>query len=391
MGQRKVWFVLAAVVIVAALGGFWIKRTGLRLPIGRSEPKADSLLNIPLDQTAAARQEFVLAYRKTRGRQAKALYEQFLPLIGANGLRLALETAKPFCHVEGHELGKLIYRKLRDVGQSLESCADACSSGCMHGVLMQFFTDTSAGGSTHNQQAEAQHSAPDSFAHQHSAQVTIADVARKIPTFCDSPEWKRTYGLGDCAHGVGHAAMFLSNYNAAAGMDLCDRFQSYPLRYYCATGGYMEYWVNPKSGLDSFRHGGFYPCESTHYPAACFKYLMPNTVRMHYAKGGTLETLASQCAALTQKYRLGCFHGIGFAHRAGIERGKYTLANVCGFGSREDQTMCLEGAMDQLGKFNVFVSPARCSSLADWRREVCQTVAARTKYDTARSFALFQR
>jgi len=376
VATRKAWFLVAAALVVGGLGGFLVRRVVLPQP-STVQPTPDSLLNIPLDQTVLAREEFLVAYRNLTQGHAGPLYEQFLPRIGANGIRRAIETAKPYCHEEAHDLGKLIFTKLRDVGESLESCADSCSSGCMHGVLMQFFADTGSTGSA--------------TAHQHSAQLTAAEVARKIPTFCEGATWKRMYGPGDCAHGVGHAAMFLSNYDIPAGIALCDRFPSYPLRYYCATGAYMEYWINPKFRLNYFSHGPLYPCDKARYPAACFKYILGNTTRWHYAKGGTLETLANQCTALIDKYRLGCFHGIGFSHRDRIQRGKQTLAEVCGIGSREDQTMCLEGAMDQLGKFNAFVSPDRCSSLPDWRRQVCQAGAARKKYDMDRSFALFQR
>jgi hypothetical protein len=185
--------------------------------------------------------------------------------------------------------------------------------------------------------------------------------------------------------------MFLSNYDIRAGIDLCERFPTYPLRYYCATGAYMEYRGSPGSRLDYWNHGGLYPCEKARYPAACFRYVLTQTIRWYYVQGGTLETLERQCAGFSEKYRLGCFHGIGFAHMLQVARGRKTLGEVCGFGSREDQTVCLEGTMDRLGQFNPTVDPERCGSLTDWRREVCQAAAARKKYDMEKSFALYQR
>jgi hypothetical protein len=153
----------------------------------------------------------------------------------------------------------------------------------------------------------------------------------------------------------------------------------------------MEYRGNPQSRLDLWNHGGLHPCDKVRYPAACFRYIMTETIRWYYAQGGTLEALARQCAGLSEKYRLGCFHGIGFAHMIQVARGRRTLAEVCRFGSREDQTVCLEGTMDRLGRFNPTVDAERCGSLTDWRREVCQTAASRKKYDMDKSFALYQR
>ena len=153
----------------------------------------------------------------------------------------------------------------------------------------------------------------------------------------------------------------------------------------------MEYRIQPRFQLEYWQHGPLYPCETSRYPAACFRYVLGSSMRWHYAQGGTIETLASKCSALRGKFRLGCFHGLGFAHVQQIQRGQRTLAEVCGFGSKDDQTVCLEGAMETLGEFNTMVPRERCESLTDWRREVCRAAAARKKYDLDKSFALYQR
>ncbi len=369
------WLFVAGALLLAAAGVLWVRGTQPQSALRGTPPAPDSLLNIPLDRTVAARQQFVQAYRAADRLHAGTLYEQFLPRIGANGLREGIKTAYPNCHDEAHDLGKVIFAKLRDVGASLESCADACASGCMHGVLMQFFTDGRP---------------MDGMSHQHSAQLTAADIGGRIPTFCDQPELTRMYSPGDCAHGVGHAVMFLSKYDIPAGIGLCERFPSYALRYYCASGAYMEYRLN-RSRADYTKHGGLYPCDSALYPAACFRYVMTNTIQWHYARGGTLQSLQQQCATLSGKYRLGCFHGIGNAHVGHVSTGRMTMADVCGFGSRDDQTVCVEGVMERLGKFRPAVASERCGALTDWRQGVCQAAASRKMYDMDKSFALYQR
>ena len=383
--MRRKWLFIAAAagVIVGGAGTMLVRgmrgqpRLSVQQPVAESSPQAlDSLLNIPLERTTLARQEFLQAYRGGRRRNTRELYERFLPRIGANGLRQVIESEAPFCHVEGHDLGKLIFSNLRDVGASLESCADACTSGCMHGVLMQFFTtDTSTASSEHH----------------HSAQLTAADVAPRIPTFCETSAVTSMYRPGDCAHGVGHAVMFLSSYDVSAGIALCERFRTYALRYYCASGVYMEQRTQPQSQLDYLRHGALYPCGQAAYPAACFRYAMLNTIRWHYARKGTLEALQSACATLGDKYRLGCFHGIGFAHFRHVSGGKKSLAEVCGAGTRDDQTVCVEGAVERIGRFTPVVAAERCGSLSDWRRKVCERAASEKMYDMNKSFALYQR
>ncbi len=375
MTNGRGWLIAAAGVLLAVAAAFSVRRTGVQ-PVTRSQaPAPDRLLNIPIEQTVLARQEFVKAYRTTDRIHAGALYEQYLPRIGANGLYEGIRTVRPGCHDEAHDLGRLIFSKLRDVGASLESCADACGSGCMHGVLMQFFT---------------QGRAMDSSSHHHSAQLTAADVAGQIPTFCESRALTRMYLPGDCAHGVGHAVMFLSKYDIPGAIDLCERFPSYPLRYYCATGAYMEYRL-VRAPTEYPIHGGFYPCDTARYPAACFRNMMTTTMRSHYAKGGSFRALQEQCAALGGKYRLGCFHGIGQALVGFVARGRKTVAQICEYGSRDDQTMCVEGAMERLGKFAPAVAAERCQPLPHWLRRVCQAAASRKMYDLNKSFAMYQR
>jgi hypothetical protein len=371
------WLLVAVALMLAGAAMLWVRRSGSEQEVRQPEIAADSLLNIPLERTVSARQEFLAAYRIADGRHARALYEEYLPRIGANGLREEIRIAHPSCHDEGHDLGKVIFARLRDVGASLESCSDACASGCMHGVLMQFFTDSGSPGASVR-------------AHHHSSQLTTADVAGRIPTICETQALARMYRPGDCAHGVGHAVMFLSNYDIPKGIDLCERFPSYALRYYCATGAYMEYRIT-KTPTDYSSHGPLYPCDTALYPAACFRYVMTNSIREQYARGATLETLQRQCAGLRGKYRLGCFHGIGNAHVGIIGLGQKTLALVCGFGTREDQTVCVDGAIERLGKFTPAIAGERCASLTDWRRDVCQASASRKMYDMERSFALYQR
>jgi hypothetical protein len=74
-----------------------------------------------------------------------------------------------------------------------------------------------------------------------------------------------------------------------------------------------------------------------------------------------------------------------------IGTGQKTLADICGFGTRDDQTVCVEGAMERLGKFTPAIAGERCAPLTDWRREVCQAAATRKMYDMEKSFALYRR
>lgn len=154
----------------------------------------------------------------------RALYEEYVPIIGANGVLAGIEDLWPKCHSEGHDLGKVIFEHTADVGTALRVCRDGCYSGCMHGVLMEAF----AGARTDATEDTEQH-------------VDVEIVKEMMDEICAGKTMVSSYSPGDCAHATGHALMVLTDYAVTQAVDYCDEFSSEHMRYYCATGAYMEY------------------------------------------------------------------------------------------------------------------------------------------------------
>jgi len=71
------------------------------------------------------------------GKDKRALYDEYLDVIGANGILDGIEHVWPRCHEEAHDAGRVIFARVRDLGSSLRICADRCTTGCMHGVLTE--------------------------------------------------------------------------------------------------------------------------------------------------------------------------------------------------------------------------------------------------------------
>lgn len=360
-------------------------------------PRPDSLHYVPLERTADPRTRFAAEWKtlsRRERRNARALYEKWIDSIGANGIIDVVQRESPACHDEGHDLGKTVFTRLRDMDRALRSCNDACNSGCMHGAVMEFLSanDPSPGplagasGALPAAPAAAQH------VHDHGGVPDSIDrmIRRNVPLICGTSAFTNMYLPGDCAHGVGHAMMFLTDYDIPKALDYCERFVTHPMRYYCATGAYMEY-RSVRVPAEAPVKGPLHPCAGNRYPAACFRYVFTNTVPALYRGGGTLQQLANTCASLPRKDELGCFHGIGNAHVSRIARGTDRIAEVCRWGDRDDQTACIEGAMERLGKFSPTVAAERCQELSGWRREVCTAAASRKMYDLSKSFALYER
>jgi len=307
------------------------------------------------------------------------IYEEYLDAVGANGLISSIETLFPSCHSEGHDLGKVIYAQLNNIGEALRTCQKSCYSGCLHGVLMEAFTGFEEEEKMHDHAEEV----PTSHRH-----VAVDDVRGQIEGFCDRPEVSRLYKIGDCVHGVGHALMYLSDYDIPKALALCELLEDKPLIYYCATGAYMEY-VTLRAAEDAETHSLFYPCDTQPYPAACFRYKMTQVIARHYQQNRTFEELVEYCSGLNKAARLGCFHGLGNAHIGYVALQRIRLADLCQYGSSDDQYVCIEGAVERLAKYHPEKAAEACASLQGWQNELCQQGLKNKMYPLDKSFELY--
>ena len=89
----------------------------------------------------ALRQRFLSEYRSTPPEGRRKVFEAWIPKLGVAGLLDALESGFPSCHDHAHELGKAAYAVSQDMPAVLQACQTRCVSGCMHGVLMEAFTE----------------------------------------------------------------------------------------------------------------------------------------------------------------------------------------------------------------------------------------------------------
>jgi hypothetical protein len=311
--------------------------------------------------------EFVQQLRRV-GKNNRRLVETSLPVIGANGALDGIESVWPKCHSEAHDLGKVIFARLRDVGMGLRVCADRCNSGCMHGVLMEAFT-TIGKPSPHH--------------------LDLAVLKPAIKDLCQrNPVMTASYSPGDCAHGVGHALMHLAGYEIPEAVKACEGNENPAMEYYCATGAYMEY-VTERDPQDAATKSLLYPCDQYVYPAACARYKMVHVVRRHYEAGRTTEELRALCSSLADAVRRGCFHGLGNAHMPLIAAGTIGIRPVClGLGEVEE-FVCIDGAMERMAKFHPDIAVRVCDQLDGRNRATCLAAVSRKMYDMKKDLSLY--
>jgi hypothetical protein len=330
--------------------------------------RASRLLPLLLILLAACSQQAPEAGVESRLRQegpSAALYAEYLPGIGPDGILDAIEAVWPRCHSEAHDLGKAIYGRAKDIGEALRACGARCQSGCMHGVLMQAYPAAQAPG--------------DPEGHASLARLTAA-----ADGLCRSP-LMAGHLPGSCAHGVGHAAMMLSGYAIPAALAACDAFGHHALRYYCATGAYMEHATAraiPEDPLAS--------CEGAPVPVACMRYAMRHATARAYAEGRPLADIIRACGGLSGGRRLGCHHGIGNAHAEAILEGTVMLGAACGQGTDLERRLCIEGAIEHIARYDAARALALCAELAGADRDACQAAAAHGLYSLERDLTAYR-
>ncbi len=328
---------------------------------------AERVLQLPLEKTTDLRAEFEAALRAQPGDDLRGLYTAWIDRIGANGIIATLKRVDPGCHGRGHDLGKVIYEKAGEIRRALATCENVCNSGCMHGVFRQAMSGLADPAANQDAQPKA--------------------LAARVESACAA---NGEYSIGDCIHGLGHAFMYMANYDVNAAMASCDQLGTYAKSYYCATGAYMELANNPPTDY-LLGKSIYFPCDQSPYPAACFRYRFPVALRDFYDGGGSLEQLTRGCLALERPYRLGCFHGVGNGHVQVLMRAPQSLAEICGAGDRDDQIVCIEGAIERMARYTGDAAARACASVEDWRKDVCEASRQRGLYAMDRSFALYPR
>lgn len=324
--------------------------------------------------TTRQRNELIEAL-KTRGNRAAArsLFEQYVAVIGANGVLQAIETVWPKCHSEAHDLGKIIFAKTKDIGTALAVCRDGCYSGCMHGVLMEAF----AGARTSTSDDPEQH-------------VDVGLVKKMMDDICAEKTMIQSYSPGDCAHATGHALMVLADYVAPRAIEYCDEFGTDAMRYYCATGAYMEYVTEEDAHDVELKRRPLYPCDVGKYPAACTRYKMVHVVRRLIKTLPDVAKLMRSCDELDRHNQIACYHGAGNAFMPVIAQRKITLSQVCGLTDDADlRYACIDGAMERMSKYHTTRANDVCETVSGTDRQTCDAAVRRGMYDMKKDLSLY--
>ena len=279
-----------------------------------------------------------------------SFFDKYYDKLGPETM-LSILNENKFCHSEAHGLGRTIYAKTNDISKSLTICGYKCSAGCMHGVFMEIFKDYRDNQSKY---------------YDGHTKIDTKKIDEFVINFCSKTEIKKFIYEGNCYHALGHAFLFIADYNISQGLELCRMLNREASVYYCATGVYMEYNFMSYSGK-STNKSYFSPCETKEFPAACFRY----KVFMLFNKGENLDLVKKKCSDLPRPQRLGCFHGIGYAHIYFISSNPKLISKVCKDNSVENRKVCIDAAIQLLSIYNRNASLIACNYVSSDLKNYC--------------------
>jgi hypothetical protein len=312
--------------------------------------------------------DFIDAFAAVSYSERRLVFEQYFDKLGVQKMLDELDAFYPVCHSQAHDLGKVILATEKDINKSIEMCGNSCTGGCFHGVLMEAF-------------AGIDFKTDDSEGH-----IDLDSLKHKMRTICSDDHVSDIQRIGNCAHGMGHALAYISNYNLKEALASCELFDAGPLIFYCTSGVFMEYDI--VHGSDE-TPSLYYPCDKfTDYPAACWRYRSRHVV---YGLGSNQE-YAYDCMARSGFDRLGCFHGFGFYHIEKIVATPSNLRHVCQFGNMNDKKICIEGAIEKLADIDAVAAKNACNSMYNIELKNHCIVAANNKlYTLDKSFDLYYK
>lgn len=222
------------------------------------------------------------------------------------------------CHTIGHLLGQEEYKKTNNIATSLSECTEYCQSGCYHGVVEQYFQDKYANGG-----------------------ISLTKLQNDINSMCINKD--KTCGdiIGDAQHGLGHALMFLTNYNLNKSLTLCGNMDQ------CYYGVFMES-SDVGRNISNKKKDILYPCDTinTKYQFACYNALSTSVFN-------DVKNSINLCSQFPIQNQRRCYLNVDKNHSVNT-KDIVLLKNDCkSIDNVQIKRWCIEGILfDLLSKYN---------------------------------------
>lgn len=236
------------------------------------------------------------------------------------------ESASGMCHIQGHGIGRAIYKTNPNFGDAIRTCGGSCTHGCFHGAMLEMFqTDSDTlGGAIESE----------------SASDTLAAIIKAAPDLCSRPDVASVVKLRYCTHGIGHAFSYMSGNDLDRAVRDCDVLKEEHAINPCVSGAFMETFFSTSSA-SYMGDLSVAPCDR--FPGTeilCYRYRVYGWLVAH-----GLEQSFDTCASLGERLGLICIRSVAMAAaRAEMMQKPNGLDPLCGTFTGEKRVECFIGA-----------------------------------------------
>ena len=230
------------------------------------------------------------------------------------------------CHEVTHYLSRFEYEKQGSIAKVYAQCDSTCHGGCYHGTMEAYLKKKT-----------------------NEANFNLNSQFAKI---CGTEnDYQKPIEFNECVHGMGHAAMFVTEMELKQSLKLCDTIENQERKERCYTGVFME----NSSSSTSFDHASiyikkddpFYPCNSleTKYQALCWQY---QSSYFSIISNQDWQKVASLCLQIPTKYQDRCFRTIG-TNQVGFTSVLEVMKKDCDLMPSENfKNICVAGVVSSL-------------------------------------------
>jgi hypothetical protein len=272
---------------------------------------------------------FIREYDAVRYGNQQPVADKYIQLFPVQDLLSAIDARykNDICHVEGHAIGRSIYKRDQNFAAGIKQCGNSCTFGCFHGVLMEMFqTDSDTFGGTIEDE---------------SPEMLLEHVRSVASSLCTRPEVEAVIQRRACYHGLGHVFETMSNNDISSGVTSCEVFSSAHAKEACVTGVFMEYLFNASSTPLRITKGQE-PCSAfPEYTNQCYIYKAYGWIRAW----GSVDAALKACTTFGE-HELLCIRNVARAATTEeILASEDKINAQCGGLSGPDHDECIKGTL----------------------------------------------
>lgn len=230
------------------------------------------------------------------------------------------------CHEVTHYLSRHEFEKVGSIPGVYTSCDSTCHGGCYHGALEAYLS-------------------------QEANQSPYENLDEKFTQICGAPgDYENLLIFNECRHGLGHAAMFVTNTDLPRSLRMCDNLPTPSAREYCYSGVFME----NSSSSTNINHPSqylraddpYYPCNMLEekYLRLCYRYQSSHFSLITHHDWGKVAEL---CLGVPETYREECFRTVG-TNQVGFTKDMNVWNANCQRMPTAYRAICYQGVVSSL-------------------------------------------